>query len=121
MGKKKELKKELKHQERIADDLFRQMQDRSHELARVDELLLNAQLPGPTIEAWAQQVRDLFRELVRLRGLQPLGANIAAIAGAQPQVISPIQGPPEAEDNGTYSFLSDADLSEYARQPRGFA
>ncbi|UOW93114.1 hypothetical protein SEA_NOSHOW_46 [Mycobacterium phage NoShow] len=107
MASKEKLKEKLRREKRIADELFVQVGMLSGQLQRVDEILVNAELPGPTIEAWAQQVRDLLSSLVRERGI--VSGTIAEAYTLQ-RVRVPSGPFTEAADDGQYSFLTDADL-----------
>lgn len=108
MADKAEWKRRAREQERIADDLFSQLQLRAAELQRVDDLLVNAELPGPTIEAWVMQVRNLLSSLVTERGIVSGGIAEAFTL----QRVAPRSGPVTHEpDDGEYTFLTDADLS----------
>lgn len=107
MADKATWKARAKEQERIADELFVQLQQRTAELAQIDGLLYDAQLPGPTIDAWAQQVRDLLTELVRLRGIQPNAANPAQFVGIKEDVRTPQSVPVLNSPDGEYVFLGE--------------
>lgn len=69
VGKAKKARKAAARQEQIADELFAQVQKLSGDLAVVDRILTNAVLEGPTIDAWAAQVRIILTALVQARGL----------------------------------------------------
>lgn len=104
MGKKK---KQLKRERQIADELFLQVGMLAGQLHRIDDILINAQLPGPTIEAWSMQVRDLLSSLVRERGIVS-GSIVEAFS---PQAVAASSGPHrEVTNDGEYTLLTDRDL-----------
>lgn len=108
MASKKKLKAKLKAERRIADELFVQVGMLSGQLQRVDEILVHAELPGPTIDAWAQQVRDLLSSLVNERGI--VSGRIAEAFTVQ-RVAAPSGPRNEEPDTGEYTLLTDADLA----------
>lgn len=109
MASKKKLKARLARERKIADEMFVQIGMLSGQLHRVDQILTEAELPGPTIEAWSMQVRDLLSSLVRERGLVSGGIHqaftlkrVADSSGARSA---------EGSDDGEYTFLTDADIT----------
>jgi len=118
VASKKKLKKKAKQQAHIADELFVQVGLLAGQLSEVDEILRNAELPGPTIEAWAQQVRDVFSELIRARGIvsggiyQQFGEKRSA-----PRSGLSIRDPYD-DDSGEYTLLTDADLGPFSQETR---
>lgn len=113
MASKKKWKERAKQQERIADDLFRQVTMLSSQLVAMDSILSDAELPGPTIEAWAQQVRDLLSSLVKERGIVRSRfyppSPVSALATSSGLVT-------EASDDGEYAFLTDRDLQPFSQE-----
>lgn len=118
MASKKKLKEKLRRERRIGDELFTQVGMLSGQLARVDGILINADLPGPTIEAWAQQVRDLLSSLVNERGITSGGVHTAftlqRVAARSGLSISD----PEEPDGDTYTLLTDRDLQPFSQETR---
>lgn len=114
MASKKTWKRRAKTQSKIADDLFTQVTQLAGQLSVVDNLLVSTELPGPTIEAWAQQVRDLLAALVKERGLvsgmiYQAFSEKGATAASGPKI--------EASDDGEYTFLTDEDAKRFAEGP----
>ena len=108
MASKKKLKKQAKRQAHIADELFVQVGLLAGQLHEVDHILANAQLPGPTIEAWAQQVRDLLSELIRARGIVSGGIHQQFGVGRSAAPSGPRN---DVSDDGEYTFLTDRDIT----------
>lgn len=115
MGKKK-VKEKLRREKHIADELFVQVGLLSGQLQRVDDLLVNAELSGPTIEAWAMQVRDLLSSLVQERGI--VSGKIPEMFSLQ-RVAPPTGSVTPLADDGEYTFLTDADLTVTHRRFEG--
>ena len=113
MASKKKLKERLKREQHIGDELFVQVGMLSGQLARVDEILVNAQLPGPTIEAWVMQVRDLLSSLVTERGIV---SGMVAEAFAVQRVRTNSGPHNETSSDGEYTFLTDRDLEPFPRE-----
>ena len=116
MASKKKWRKRALEQAQIADDLFEQVRVLSGQLHKVDEVLVNAELPGPTIDAWAAQVRQVLSSLVQERGIVSGGI-------AQAYTLQPVRPPsgvsirdPEAPDNGEYELLTDKDLKPFSQE-----
>lgn len=116
MANKKKWKKRALEQAQIADDLFEQVRVLSSQLQAVDIILTDAELPGPTIDAWAQQVRDLLSSLVRERGIVSGGIH-------QAFTLQPVRPPsgvsisdPDAPDNGAYELLGAEDLKPFSQE-----
>jgi len=112
VASKKKLKERLKREQHIGDELFVQVGMLSGQLARVDEILVKAQLPGPTIEAWVMQVRDLLSSLVTERGIV---SGMVAEAFTVQRVAS-LSGPRNESSDGEYTFLTDRDLEPFPRE-----
>lgn len=115
MGKKKQLRKAAARQEQIADELFAQVQRQSGELATVDRILSEAVLEGPTIDAWAAQVRIILTALVQARGLV-VGQVASAFSDQRsgPLVGTPVsvRGLPDSGVvEGEYTLLTDAEVA----------
>lgn len=114
---KKKTKEKLRREKHIADELFVQVGMLSGQLARVDEILRTAELPGPTIEAWAMQVRNLLSSLVQERGIVSGGIVEAFTLQrvAAPSGSLTIRDP-ENPDSGEYTLLTDADLRPFPQE-----
>jgi hypothetical protein len=118
VAKKKKLKEKVKREQHIADELFVQVGMLAGQLSRVDEILTNAELPGPTIEAWAMQVRDLLSSLVSERGIVSGGI-------VQAFTLQRVAAPsglgirdPDNPDGDTYTLLTDRDLQPFSQETR---
>lgn len=120
-GSKKYWKAKAKEQERIADQLFTQLQQRAGELEAIDTALRNAEMPGPTLPEWADQLAKFFLELAHKRGVTPRpfpGAafgTISSVASTSRSSTrahpSPYGGPREALDNGEHELMTVDDVT----------
>lgn len=115
MASKKKLKEKLKAERHVADELFIQVGMLAGQLHVVDQILASAELPGPTIEAWAQQVRDLLSSLVKERGI--VSGGIAEAFTLQ-RVAVPSGARTDGSDDGEYTFLRDGDLKPFTQETR---
>lgn len=69
MASKKKLKRKLAKAEAEADRLFNLAGVRGQELTAIDAMLMSAEFPGPTIEAWAYQMQVFLQQLIEARRL----------------------------------------------------
>jgi hypothetical protein len=74
VASKKRLKARLKAVESSEESAWRLFHEQANKLAAVDQLIIRTELSGPTIGAWAQQVRDFLTQLVELREIKSGGA-----------------------------------------------
>lgn len=114
MASKKKLKEKLKRERHISNELFTQVGMLSGQLHTVDEILRNSELPGPTIDAWAAQVRELLSSLVKERGIVSGGIYQAFVE--QRSAVPPGPRTAEASDDGQYTFLTEKDLQPFPQE-----
>ena len=105
MASKKKWKKRAKEQERLADDMFLQAQQRGQELAAIDQFLHDLQLPGPSLNDWAMQMANALTELASLRGIS---GN--PFLGSRGQFHSVPSKSSVSSQSGEYSFLQPGDV-----------
>lgn len=119
-GSKKYWKAVAKEQEKIADDLFTQLQGRAGELQEIDIALRDAEFPGPSLTDWADQLASFLLELAAKRGVTP-----RPFPGASPGVVSSPRSTPksstlaplsgsgwgEAPDNGEHELVTVDDVT----------
>lgn len=122
-GSKKYWKAVAKEQEKIADDLFTQLQGRAGELQEIDIALRDAEMPGPSFQEWADQLAKFFLELAHKRGV-----TVRPFPGAHLATFSPVASSPkslqrnstqgsgastfsEAQDNGEHELVTVDDVT----------
>ena len=105
MASKKKLKRRAKEQERLADDMFLQAQQRGQELAAIDQFLHDLQLPGPTLNDWAMQMAEALTHIANMRGVS---GN--PFLGSRGQFHSAPSKPSVSSQSGEYSFLQPGDV-----------
>ena len=105
VASKKKWKKRAKEQERLADDMFLQAQQRGQELAAVDQFLHDLQLPGPSLNDWAMQMADALVKLASLRGIT---GN--PFLGSRGQFHSVPSRSSVSNQSGEYTFLQPGDV-----------
>ena len=119
MASKKTWKRRAEEAVDESTALFRRLEERTAELQKVDDYLLKAELPGPTLDLWAVQVRDFFRNLLVLRGIVPTEVSGTGIP------IQPLkQGPPPREQadpvgDGTHELMTPDDFMRKSSVPAG--
>ena len=118
MASKKTWKRRAKQAEDEAKALFLRLEDRSAELQKVDSLLRGAQLPGPTLDQWAYQFADFFRQLLALRGIVP--AEVSGTGIPIPTGV-PSQGMAQADPvgDGTHELMTHEDFVRASQVPAG--
>lgn len=106
-------KAEAKRLERVTDELFTQLQARANDLKDVDLALRDAQFPGPTLTAWADQLATFFFELANKRGVTPLPFPGAMQPFTSSEGHLPVNSIPpglvssaEAQDNGIHELIT---------------
>ena len=115
VASKKKLKRRAKEQERLADDMFLQAQQRGQELAAIDQFLHDLKLPGPTLNEWALQMRDALVKLGQMRGIT---ANpTLGLTGLSNMSPSESSGPSISSQAGEYSFLTESEVSRNLNGP----
>lgn len=118
MASKKKLKRRAKEQERLADDMFLQAQQRGQELAAIDQFLHDLQLPGPTLQEWAMQMRDALVKLGQMRGIT---ANpTLGLAGLSNMSPSESSSPSINSQAGEYSFLTESEVRNSPEPSRSY-
>lgn len=117
MASKKKWKKRALLAEHQAQELFAQSVARATELAKIDELLMNAEFEGPTIEAWVAQAQQFLQRLVDERGIikKSSGGDRTVIPTAPSTSELHSRQSDTTTSDGEYSFLTDADVSPYAK------
>lgn len=118
MASKKTWKRRAKMSEGEAKALFLRLEQRTAELQQVDNLLRGAELPGPTLDMWAGQVRDFFRELLALRGIVPAEVSSTGIpipTGVPQQRVA--QSDPVGD--GTHELMTHEDFVRASQVPAG--
>lgn len=118
-GSKKYWKAKAKEQEKIADDLFTQLQGRAGELQEIDLMLRNAEMPGPSLPEWADQLASFFLELAHKRGVTPRpfpGAAHGVVSSRHSSPRSSTKGSgvntfSEAPDNGEHELVTVDDVT----------
>lgn len=106
MSSKKKWKKRAKRQERFADELFIQVTGLSGQLATIDNMLHDAEFPGPTIDAWVAQCQQFLNKLVEERGIVKKSSSGLPVETLIP--VPSISGP----NSGLYGSISN-DTGEY--------
>lgn len=102
-------KAEAKRLDRVADELLTQLQQRAGELAEIDLMLSNAEMPGPTLPEWAEQLSTFFLELAHKRGVTPRpfpGAKLHVPLSQGSGRGSSTPPPYEAPDNGEHELIT---------------
>lgn len=113
MASKRKWKKRAKKREEALNGLssqyatlFDSNAERATQLARIDTMLMQAEFPGPTIEAYVAQVQRFLQDLVDERklvkkssGADPSGMRTEGFISGHPSKSSPSTepSPPEGE------------------------
>jgi hypothetical protein len=113
VASKRKWRKRAHKQLAITDDLFTQVSLLSGQLSRVDEILTTSELPGPTIDAWSMQVRDLLTTLLKERGIISGGVHRAF---AERSSAPPLRPRNEVPDSGEYELLTPQDLRPFKEE-----
>lgn len=131
MASKKKWKERAQAQERLANDLFSQLQARAGELQRIDQLLHDAEFPGPTIDAWCAQMQQFLNRLVEERGIVKKSYSGGPYdTKTVPSSSGPSSRPPtgtvlsktpmmDQTPDGEYKFLEPTDLTASTQVPAG--
>ena len=116
MASKKTWKRRAKEACDESSALYQRLEQRTAELQQVDDLLRGAELPGPTLDQWAYQVRDFFRELLVLRGIIP--AEVSGTGIPIPTGV-PSQGMAQADPvgDGTHELMTHEDFVRASQVP----
>jgi len=103
MASKKTWKRRAKMSEDEAKTLFLRLGERTAELQSLDDYLRKAELPGPTLDEWAYQIREFFRGLLALRGIVPQEMSGTGVP-IQPLKYPPNSVLPDPVGDGTYEL-----------------
>lgn len=113
MASKKKWKKRALAAELQAHELFNQSVARAEELARIDILLMEAEFPGPTMDAWVAQTQQFLQKLVDERKLTKKSSTVDPIV-TQTGPSTSVQNSSSSrttEPDGEYEFLEPAEVS----------
>lgn len=118
MASKKTWKRRAKEACDESSALYQRLEQRTAELQQVDDLLRGAELPGPTLDQWAYQFADFFRQLLVMRGIVP--AEVSGTGIPIPTGV-PSQGMAQADPvgDGTHELMTHEDFVRASQVPAG--
>lgn len=119
MASKKTWKRRAKEACDESSALYQRLEQRTAELQQVDDLLRGAELPGPTLDQWAYQFADFFRQLLVMRGIVPAEVSGTGIPLPSPtgEVTHVAQADPVGD--GTHELMTHEDFVRASQVPAG--
>ena len=117
MASKKTWKRRAKEACDESSALYQRLEQRTAELQQVDDLLRGAELPGPTLDQWAYQFADFFRQLLVLRGIVPAEVSGTGISLPTASDVHVAQADPVGD--GTHELMTHEDFVRASQVPAG--
>lgn len=117
MASKKTWKRRAKEACDESSALYQRLEQRTAELQQVDDLLRGAELPGPTLDQWAYQFADFFRQLLVMRGIVPAEVSGTGIPLPPSGNVHVAQADPVGD--GTHELMTHEDFVRASQVPAG--